>query len=79
MLQVYRDAFLIAILPADRCYTNQHRILPLKCDLLSLDPSDDNVGGILRNHFIVVEHFEFFRRISAHVREQCLWSAVNPC
>lgn len=51
--------------------------LILKLDLLSLDTSDDNIGCVLGNNLIVVQHFELLACITAHVAVECLWSTLN--
>lgn len=41
--------------------------LILQSNLLPLYSPNDNLGRILGNHFVVVQHFKLFRCILAHV------------
>lgn len=41
--------------------------LILKRNLLPRDASNDNVGRVLRDHLVVVQHLEFFGRLSSKV------------
>ncbi len=61
------------------CYANFSLIL--QRNLLSLNASNNNLGCVLRDHLIVVQHLKLLRRVLAHVAEERLgttWVLVNP-
>lgn len=41
-------------------------------NLLTLHLPNHNLRGVLGNDLIVVQHLEFFRGVTAHVRVKCL-------
>jgi len=58
-------------------YIKQTPNLILECDLLALDPSDNNIWCVLRDNLVIVQHLEFLRCVATHVTVQSCWSTLN--